>query len=118
MAAAPIPQQAIPVSSAGGISVAPPTFLEVNGVIFLSFAGGWVLIVSACLVTYYLNHLPPAPAASGAPGDLKQALEFHKTTLDQYRDSINFVYDLTVTKTILPVITLLLGYLFGKSKGS
>ena len=30
----------------------------------------------------------------------------------------NFVYDLTVTKTILPVITLLLGALFGKSKAS
>jgi hypothetical protein len=32
----------------------------------------------------------------------------------QFRDPVGYVFDLTVTKTVLPIVTLLLGYLFGK----
>ena len=45
-------------------------------------------------------------------------MDIHKSLVDQYRDTISFVFDLVVTKTILPLITLLLGYLFGKTRNS
>jgi len=45
---------------------------------------------------------------------VKDALNIHKQALDQWRDSLTFIFDLLVTKTALPIVTLLLGYLFGK----
>jgi hypothetical protein len=46
----------------------------------------------------------------------KAILDLHKTATDQFRDALNFAFDLMVTKTILPLLTLLLGYLFGSKK--
>jgi hypothetical protein len=43
-------------------------------------------------------------------------LELHKSATDQFRDSLSFVFDLMVIKTVLPLVTLLLGYLFGSKK--
>jgi hypothetical protein len=117
-----VPEQvSIPVSGKegiGGASVAPPTFLEKWGVVFVSVAGVWILVVCACMLTYYLNHLsvPPPQTAGMAPSDYKAVLDLHKAAGDQFRDSLSFAFDLMVTKTILPMLTLLLGYLFGSKK--
>ena len=113
----------IPVSGALGIgefTIAPPTFLEKWGVVFVSVAGVWILAICACMLWFYLNHLsvPPLQASGMKPDEYKTLLDLHKTAGDQFRDSLTFVFDLMVTKTVLPLLTLLLGYLFGSKKSA
>jgi len=115
------PQETIAVSGSTGIGqyeITPPTFLEKWGVVFVSVGGIWMLGVCVALMWYYLAHLasPPTQAAFTKIDDYKAFLEVHKTAADQFRDSLSFVFDLMVTKTVLPLITLLLGYLFGSKK--
>jgi hypothetical protein len=78
-----------------------------------------MLGVCVAMLWYYLTHLPLPPALTSTtvkPEDYKAILDLHKTGTDQFRDSLNFAFDLMVTKTILPLLTLLLGYLFGSKK--
>ena len=115
------PQVTIPVSGSEGIgnlTIAPPTFLERWGVVFVSVGGLWMLGVCVAMLWYYLSHLsqPPALTSTVKPEDYKAILDLHKTAADQFRDSLNFAFDLMITKTILPLLTLLLGYLFGSKK--
>jgi len=95
---------------------APPTFLERWGVILLACAGAWVLLVASIVVYYYLQHQPQFPAVSTlAPDQMREALSLHKEQEEQFRDSLVSIFDLAVTRTVLPIVTLLLGYLFGKN---
>src|ERR1700690_604703 len=115
------PQVTIPVSGSEGIgnlTIAPPTFLERWGVVFVSVGGLWMLGVCVAMLWYYLSHLsqPPALTSTVKPEDYKAILDLHKTAADQFRASLNFAFDLMITKTILPLLTLLLGYLFGSKK--
>jgi hypothetical protein len=115
------PQETIPVSGATGIgqyTIAPPTFLEKWGVVFVSVGGLWMLGVCVALMWFYVAHLPspPAQALNAKIEDYKAILEAHKTATDQFRDSLSFIFDLMVTRTVLPLLTLLLGYLFGSKK--
>ena len=84
----------------------------------MSVGGLWMLGVCVAMLRYYLAHLslPPAVTSASKPEEFKAILELHKTATDQFRDSLNFAFDLMVTKTILPLITLLPGYLFGSKK--
>lgn len=122
--AIPPPQEAIPVSGNTGIgdlTILPPTFLEKWGVAFVSVSGLWMLGVCIAMLGYYLSHLPAPPPSMGpteAPDHYRQVLENQKLALDHFRDSLSFAFDLMVTKTILPLITLLLGYLFGAKKAA
>jgi hypothetical protein len=115
------PQVPVPVGGSGGIgglTITPPTFLELWGVVFVSVGGLWMLGVCVALLRYYLTHLSPPPAltSTSKPEDYKAILELYKTAADHFRDSLNFAFDLMITKTILPLLTLLLGYLFGSRK--
>lgn len=112
----------IPVSGSsgiGGLTITPPTFLEKWGVVFVSVGGLWMLGVCIVLLRYYLAHLsvPPSQAPTTKPEEYKAILDLHKTAVDQFRDSLSFAFDLMITKTVLPLLTLLLGYLFGAKKG-
>ena len=70
------------------------------------------------MLVYYLRHLaaPPLQPVGMKTDEYKTSLDLHKTASDQFRDSVNFAFDLMVTKTVLPLLTLLLGYLFGSKK--
>ena len=101
------PQVTIPVSGSAGIgnlTITPPTFLEKWGVVFVAVGGLWMLGVCVAMLSYYLSHLPLPPAETSTlkPEDYKSILDLHKTASDQFRDSLNFAFDLMVTKTILP----------------
>jgi hypothetical protein len=114
-----LPQQVekfeVTTDSVGGASDVKPSFLEKWGVVFLAFAGGWILLVCSGIFLFFLSHLPPLPNLSGLTADqVKDALSQHKQLVDQWRDSLTFLFDLLVAKTALPIVTLLLGYLFGK----
>jgi hypothetical protein len=114
------PQVTIPVSGSEGIgnlSIAPPTFLEKWGVVFVSVGGFWMLCICLAMLWYYLAHLALPPTQTSMKiDDYKVALDLYQRATDQFRNSLNFIFDLLVTKTILPLLTLLLGYLFGSKK--
>lgn len=110
---------AISEDLAGLTSDVPPTFLERWGVVFLAIAGGWILFVGLVLLAYFLWKLPALPNTVGlAPDQVQSALATHKQIGDQWRDQLTAIFDLLVTKTVLPIVTLLLGYLFGKAKSN
>jgi H+/Cl- antiporter ClcA len=87
--------------------------------VFLAFAGGWILLVVTALLIYLFWKQPAFPSVAGqTPEQVTQALSVHKQLSDQWSESLTKVFDLLVTKTVLPIVTLLLGYLFGKAKSS
>lgn len=109
---------AVPETGIGAVTAEPPSFLERWGVVFLGWVGAWILVTGTGLVAYYLLHQPAPPSLNGLSGDqVKSALENHKLLLDQWHESLNEIFDLLITKTAVPIATLLLGYLFGRSKG-
>ena len=121
MAAVQATSIAIPVSGSAGVgslAVTPPTFLEKWGVVFVSVGGIWMLIIAASMLSFYLHHLAFAPVQfqGVSAAQYKEILDLHKVASDQFRDSMSFIFDLLVTKTVLPLLTLLLGYLFGSKK--
>jgi hypothetical protein len=105
-------------NEAGETSDIPPTFLERWGVLFLAWAGGWILLVGLALLAYYLCTVPRVPVieSSATPDQVRDILAAHRQVVEEWRDSVGAIFDLLVTKTVLPIVTLLLGYLFGKTK--
>ena len=104
-------------ASVGTIQIAPPSFLERWGVIFLAVFGIWIVLVGTIILVYFLWRQPLPPTLAGLSGDqLQTTLAAHKALSDQWRDNLNYIFDLLVTKTALPLVTLLLGYLFGKGR--
>ena len=77
-----------------------------------------MLCVCIAMLWYYLAHLelPPTQMPSTKIEDYKLALDLNQKATEQFRNSLSFMFDLMVTKTILPLLTLLLGYLFGSKK--
>jgi hypothetical protein len=67
------------------------------------------------MLVYFLIRLPAPPNLSGLTLDqIRDASSIYKQTVDQSRDSLTYIFDMLVTKTSLPLVTLLLGYLFGR----
>ena len=109
--------QPLRVADLGEVHLAPPIFLERWGVIFVAWVGAWILAVSTALIVYFIVKHPALPILTGLTAEQsRDALAAQKLVEDQWRDSLTYVFDMTVTKTVLPIATLLLGYLFGRSK--
>ncbi len=103
----------------GSIQLAPPSFLERWGVIFLACFAFWIIVVGTIILSYFLTHQPPPPNLNGLTAEqVRDALSNYKLLDEQWRDSLNYIFDLLITKTALPLVTLLLGYLFGKGRGA
>ena len=106
-------------SRVGEIKIAPPTYLERWGIYLVALLIVWILAVGTLLLYAYLRHLPALPNASSLkPEEIKSALDVHAHLREEWFAEFTPVFDLLVTKTTLPIATLLLGYLFGKSKSS
>ena len=96
--------------------VQPASYLERWNTIFVAAGLFWMLSVTTALLWYYVRNMPSTPSTAGmSAAQVKDALDTHKAIYDQYRQSLTDVFDLLVTRTVLPIVTLLLGYLFGKS---
>lgn len=75
----------------------------------------WVFAVAASALVYYLIHLPPQPSVAGMnAAQAKKTLDTYTQMYNQYRQPFTDVFELLVTRTVLPIVTLLLGYLFGR----
>ena len=95
------------------------TFLQFWGVIFVACAGAWILFIGSWILIYFLRTQPTPPSLAGLTMEqAKDALSLHKQLSDQWRDSLTYIFDLLVTKTVMPVVVLLLGFLFGKAEAS
>lgn len=87
--------------------------------VFLAFGGSWILLVGSVLLVYFFVKQPAFPNLVGLNAEqVSQALSSHKQLLEQWNESLTQIFDLLVTKTVLPIVTLLLGYLFGKTRSS
>ena len=51
----------ISATEIGQIAIAPPTFLERWGVVFLAYAGAWILVVGTSLLIYFFWKQPALP---------------------------------------------------------
>jgi hypothetical protein len=107
----------IPVSEAGSTQSVPPTFLEGLGGQILVWSGLWVLITSTALIILFIVKLPAMPGyVNLPPEEFKTELANYKQLCEVFLNPIKDIFDITVTKTVIPIVTLLLGYLFGKGK--
>ena len=87
----------VTTDSVGMAAKPTPTFLELWGVNFLAVTLVWILVVGLVLLGYYL-----------------WAVQHQQATA--VRENVTYIFDLLITRTTLPICTLLLGYLFGKGK--
>ena len=70
------------------------------------------------MLIYFVLQRPAFPFLTGLTAEqIRSAIDARKLAEDGWRDSISYLFDLTVTRTTLPIVTLLLGYLFGRAKG-
>jgi hypothetical protein len=111
------PTERIPEFSDDAVRIAPPTFLERWGIYLVAVIVLWILVVGSWLLYAYLRHAPALPATSGmSPDQVKQAIATHRDLSSEWLEEFTPVFDVLVTKTMIPIVTLLLGYLFGKAK--
>ncbi len=95
----------------------PLSALQQWGVYFVVVVGGWILVVGLGVLAYAFHSHPQMPNIAGmGDAQAKDVLNNYKQLTDYWRDSLVIVFDLLVTKTTLPIVTLLLGYLFGKKE--
>ena len=109
----------VSAADVGTVQIAPPSFLERWGIIFLACFSFWTIVVGRVILPYFLGHRPAAPVLTGLTQEqVRDALSNNKLLEDQWRDSLNYLFDLLITKTALPLVTLLLGYLFGRGRAT
>ncbi len=107
----------VSVNSVGTLEIEPPSFLDRWGVIFLACFSLWIIVAGSIILVYALKTMPPDPALTGLNAEgVRDTLNAHKLLEDQWRDSLTSIFDLLITKTALPLVTLLLGYLFGRGR--
>lgn len=99
----------------GAARMAP---LDRWGTQFVWWAGAWILVVASVLLADYLWKQPSLPNTASLNSDqIKEALSTYHALSEELQKSLTSLFDLLVTKTALPVVTLMLGYLFGKRQG-
>lgn len=102
-------------SDVGSAKPPPPSFLQRWGVYILLGIGAWMLAVSSSILWHFL-HTEPILPPTATTSAFKDNMDAFKAVHDQWRESFTFVFDLMITKTMLPLFTLILGYLFGRGK--
>ena len=106
-------------NSVGTLELAPPSFLERWGVILLAIFSLWIVVVGTVLLVWFLTHQPPTLSLANLTADqLRDTVNTQKLLDDRWHTSLDYLFDLLITKTALPLVTLLLGYLFGKGQSA
>jgi len=95
-----------------------PTALDKWAFSLLCWTGITVLLF--CLYGVYDLHQiiePKLPDMKGSTvAEVQAAVNQHKLISEELRAPFLSTFDLIVTRTLMPFVTLLTGYLFGKSK--
>ena len=109
----------VSASDVGTVEIAPPSYLERWGIILLACFSGWIMLTGSILLLYFLLKQPAPPVLTGLSADgVREAINAHKLLDDEWHDSLSYIFDLLIGKTALPLVTLLLGYLFGKGRSN
>ena len=80
------------------------------------FGGGVGILAAVFLLAwgaYWLGYSPKVPALSSDPITAKALLDNYKAASALFLDDLFRVFDVVIAKALLPLFTLILGYLFG-----
>ena len=114
-----VPQTVIDVKDIGSAKAVKPSFMEFWGTIAFFILLG-LLICTSFYVMWKFNHvdLPMSLPGTDDPEKVRIAVANHKLINEEGHASLWDLFDLLMTKTAIPLITLLMGYLFGKRASS
>ena len=105
------------VLSQGGADqpVLPYTYLQITGVRLALAVGGLAAFIVVSLLVYWICTVPPAltPPAGSDPDKLRQLVELQKQLQDAHLEPVLKIFDNLVVKCLLPLLTTILGYIFG-----
>jgi hypothetical protein len=93
------------------------SFIELTGAKLALAVGGLGGVVTLVLVVYWV-YTAPAVAIElkqGDPEKLRQMLELQKQLSDIHVESVIKIFDSVVVKCLLPLLTTILGYIFGSN---
>ena len=95
--------------------VKPYTFLQLIGVQLAAGVGGLVAVVTLVLLGYWVWTTPSLSVGTipTDPEKLKQIIEFHKQLRELHLEPVLKLFDDIVLKCLLPLLTSILGYIFG-----
>ena len=103
------------LATAGGTKV-QPTIVQVAGLWVAGGVGGRIALVTAAVVILIFVHYPAMPVA-----DVLKDAAAAKTQVEQYKELSQVairngqeLFQTIVTQALLPVLTAILGYIFGR----
>ena len=100
-------------NGANALVSAPPTFTQKAGMRLaagVGIVGGLIIFL---IVGDWMLHRPALPILPADPEKASQIIKNYKDLVDAYNTRSIAFYDAVVTKTLLPVFTAILGYIFG-----
>ena len=93
-----------------------PTFVQWAGLILAAGVGSIIAVITVLSVIFLYIHYPKAPSLEGITSANSAVI------LEQYKElsgiavkSTQDLFQTIVTQALLPVLTAILGYIFGKS---
>lgn len=106
------------VLAAVGTTKVKPTFVQLAGLWLAAGVGAIIAIVTIAVIVFVYMHYPVMPSAEtmqAAAGDSKTAIEQYKELSQIAIKNGQDLFQTIVTQALLPVLTVILGYIFGKS---
>ncbi len=110
-------------NGSSGVTLRQLTALQRAGMQLALGVGALGVVVIVALVVYWTSQVPPPPALPAPPteaADIPQfisitqtLLDNHKASSDQAVNSATQIFEEVVVKVLLPLFTLILGYIFG-----
>ena len=103
----------------GGAShpVKPHSFVEMTGAKLALAVGGLGAVVTVLLVGYWVLTAPiiSIDLRQGDPEKIREVLDLQKQAADVHLENVVKIFDSVVVKCLLPLLTTILGYIFGSN---
>lgn len=99
----------------GASAPVKPHFLQLVGVQLAAAVGGLSAVIIVALVAYWIFTVPPILVGSlpADPTKLREMIEIQKQLQEAHLEPMLKVFDSIVLKCLLPLLTSILGYIFG-----
>jgi hypothetical protein len=105
------------VLAAAGTTKVKATFVQLAGLWLAAGVGAIIAVVTVAVIVFVYVHYPIIPSTEA----LKEAAD-SKIAIEQYKELSQIaikngqdLFQTIVTQALLPVLTAILGYIFGKS---
>jgi uncharacterized membrane protein len=106
------------VLAEAGTTKVKPTFVQLAGLWLAAGVGTIIAIVRIAVIVFVYMHYPVMPSAeaiTAASADSTSAIEQYKELSQIAIKNGQDLFQTIVTQALLPVLTAILGYIFGKS---